>query len=338
MPLMPPNKLLLLEVLRLPVLDDLPVTHRKLVANVEARAHHRLVVQPAEQDALPVAAGVPEYAWLALYTVSDALPVWENAWRHSRYSLAPAMTPNCKIVLPGEKFRLEEINMPGDLAGQAVDAEALPEAPAGTLRLDLEGLPVGLPFLVGDDGIVWNGYWPERVLYTDASGRTWRLPRHWLTEGVSPVIEASRYKVTHESSWLESWCPPTLWDRWDINIQVVPAADEEQGAACVEVSVAPNEIPKVFWRGPSGKAWRIPHDWRRRRIKLPDFEGLLWNGLPLNIAEEFGGRIVAVNYHPGTLCCLSDGYRLRDGRGGKWPVRAADCVVVGFGDETERYA
>ena len=124
----------------------------------------------------------------------------------------------------------------------------------------------------------------------------------------------------------------------DINIQDVPAADEERGAACIEVSVAPGEIPKAFWRGPSGKAWRIPHDWRRRRIRLPDCEGLLRNGLPLDVAEEFGGRIVAVNYHPGSLCCLSDGYRVRDGKGGKWPVKAADCVVVGFGDETERFA
>ena len=41
------------------------------------------------------------------------------------------MTPTCKIVLPSERFRLEEINMPEDLAsalaGQAVDVEVLPE-------------------------------------------------------------------------------------------------------------------------------------------------------------------------------------------------------------------
>ena len=92
------------------------------------------------------------------------------------------MTSNCKIVLPSERFRLEEINMPEELAsalaGQAVDVEVHPEAQAGTLRLDLEGLPDGLPFLVADDGIAWNGYWPARVFYTDAGGRTWRLPCH----------------------------------------------------------------------------------------------------------------------------------------------------------------
>lgn len=232
--------------------------------------------------------------------------------------------------------------MPEDLAtalaGQAVAVKVLPEAPAGTLRLDLNNLPDGLPFLVGDDGIIWNGYWPARVLYTDTSGRTWRLPRHWLTEGVSPVIEASLYEVTHESSWLESWCPPTWWDLWDINIRDVLAAKGEQCAAEIKVSVAPGEIPKAFWNGPSGTAWRIPHDWRRRRIKLPGCDGLLRNGFPHYIAKEFGGRIVAVNYHPGSLCCLPDGYRVRDDRGEKWPVRAADCVVVGFGDETEKSA
>ena len=44
------------------------------------------------------------------------------------------MTSTCKIVLPSERFRLEEMNVPEDLAsalaGQAVDAEALPEAPS----------------------------------------------------------------------------------------------------------------------------------------------------------------------------------------------------------------
>ena len=224
------------------------------------------------------------------------------------------------------------------LAGQAVDVEVHSEAPAGTCRLDLDELPEGLPFVVGDDGIASNGYWPARVFYTDGAGRTWRLPRHWLTEGVSPVIEASRHGATQKSGWLEGWCPPTWWDLQDANIQEMPEADGGWGAACVEVSVTPGEVPTVFWRGSSGRQWRIPHDWRRRRIRLPALEGLLRNGMPQEIAEEFGGRIVAVNYHHGSLCCLTEAYRVHDGRGGKWPVRAADCVVVGFGDETERFA
>lgn len=96
--------------------------------------------------------------------------------------MAPPMTSNCKIILPSERFRLEEINLPkrlaSALAGQAVDVEVHPEVPAGTLRLNLDDLPDGLPFVVEDDGIAWNSDWPERVLHTDASGRTWRLPRH----------------------------------------------------------------------------------------------------------------------------------------------------------------
>jgi hypothetical protein len=225
------------------------------------------------------------------------------------------------------------------LTGQPVAIEVLPKEPPRTLRIDLDKpQAVGVSVLVDDDGTAWNDDWPSRVLYTDPEGREWRLPRHWLSDGFSPVIEASRYEVTQASGWTESWVPPTLWDLGDINIQDVPGPDGGLGAPEIEVRVAPGEIPKVFWKGPSGTMWRIPHDWRRRRIKLPGKEGLLRSGLPQDMAEEFDNRIVAVNYHPGSLCCLADGYRVRDGQGGKWPVKAVDCVVVGFGDEAERYA
>ena len=246
-----------------------------------------------------------------------------------------------QIILPSEKFRLEEINLPEELAtslaGQEVSVDVLPEEPPLTRRFDLNNLPDGVPILIDENGVAWNAYSPPRVLYTDTGGRVWRLPRHWLSGGVSPVIETSRYEVTNELCWHEIWCPPTLWDLCDINIPETALAGVH-GKIWIEVTVAPGEIPKVFWKDPSGKVWRIPHDWRRRRIKLPDCEGLLRNNLPEDIAEEFGSRIVAVNYHPGSLCCLSDGYRVRDGRGERWPVRAADCVVVGFGDETEKCA
>jgi hypothetical protein len=191
--------------------------------------------------------------------------------------------------------------------------------------------------LIDEDGVAWNDLWPARVLFMDPDGRVWRLPRHLLSGGVLPVIEASRYEVTHEASWLEILHPPTWWDLCDINISDKAASEGTRGIAKIEASVAPGEIARASWKDPSGKAWRIPHDWRRRRIRLPDCEGLLRNNLPQDIAQEFGGRIVAVNFHPGSLCCLRDGYRVRDGRGGRWPVRAADCVVVGFGDEGERY-
>jgi hypothetical protein len=246
-----------------------------------------------------------------------------------------------QINLPSERFRLEEINLPEELAtslaGREVSVEILPEEPPLTRRLDLNDLPDGLPILIDEEGVAWNAYSPPRVLYTDAGGRAWRLPRHWLSGGASPVIETSRYEVTNELCWHEIWCPPTWWDLCDINIPGSAAAAVGEGI-WIEVTVAPGEIPTVCWKDSSGKVWRIPHDWRRRRIKLPDCEGLLRNNLPQDIAEEFGGRIVAVNYHPGSLCCLSNGYRVRDGRGERWPVKAADCVVVGFGDESEKCA
>ena len=178
---------------------------------------------------------------------------------------------------------------------------------------------------------------PVWVLYTDAGGRAWRLPRHWLSGGVSPVIEASRYEATHEARWVESWYPPTSWDMCDINIPD-EAALESGDIAEIEVSLAPGEVARAYWKDKSGKAWRIPHDRRRRRIKLPGCDGLLRNLFPRYLVKEFGGRVVTVNYHPGSLCCLHDGYRVRDEGGGKWSVRKADCVVVGFGDETERFA
>ena len=110
------------------------------------------------------------------------------------------MNSTQQLTLPNEKFRLEEINMPEDLAsspGRAhVAVEVLPEEPAMTRRLDLHNPPEGLPMLIGQDGVAWNDYWPMRVLYRDPGGRVWRLPRHWVSVGVSPVVEASRYEVT----------------------------------------------------------------------------------------------------------------------------------------------
>ena len=41
--------LLILEVRRLPVLDDFVVAHRKLVSRVQTHAQQRLVVEPAEE-------------------------------------------------------------------------------------------------------------------------------------------------------------------------------------------------------------------------------------------------------------------------------------------------
>lgn len=51
----------------------------------------------------------------------------------------PAMASTQQLRLPTEKFRLEEINMPeelaSDLAGRTVAVKVLPEMPSRTLRI-----------------------------------------------------------------------------------------------------------------------------------------------------------------------------------------------------------
>ena len=100
-----------------------------------------------------------------------------------------------ELTLPSDCFRLEEINLPQEmsasLAGQTVAVDVLPEVPPMALRLNLDDAPDGLPMVIDEDGLAWNDYWAVRVLYTDSDGRVWRLPRHWLSGGVSPVIAAA---------------------------------------------------------------------------------------------------------------------------------------------------
>ena len=59
------------------------------------------------------------------------------------------MNATQQLTLPSERFRLEEINLPEDLAatlaGRIVAVEVLPEEPAMTRRLDLHNPPEGLP-------------------------------------------------------------------------------------------------------------------------------------------------------------------------------------------------
>jgi hypothetical protein len=79
------------------------------------------------------------------------------------------MAPTTRqFTLPDERFRLEEINMPEELAaalvGQSVAVEVLPEVPSRTLRIDLDNRPVGVSVLVDDDGTAWNDDWPARVI------------------------------------------------------------------------------------------------------------------------------------------------------------------------------
>ena len=74
------------------------------------------------------------------------------------------MASTLQLALPNDRFRLEEINMPEDLAsalaGQRVDVEVLPEEPPATRRIDLDDLPAGLPILIDPEGAACNDCWP----------------------------------------------------------------------------------------------------------------------------------------------------------------------------------
>ena len=131
---------------------------------------------------------------------------------------------------------------------------------------------------------------------------------------------------------------PSMWDLSDINIDLGAASAAAGKPTTIEVHAAPNQQVRGLWRDSSGRAWRIPHDWRKRRVLLPAYGLLLENNVPPDVAEEFAGKAVSVNYHPGSLCCLPDGYRFRDGQGGRWPIRAIDCLLLGYGDRNERLA
>jgi hypothetical protein len=197
----------------------------------------------------------------------------------------------------------------------------------------------GYPLLIDPDGNYWNDWRPLRVLFTDSEGREWRLPRGWLSESpVSSEAPLEGYSgVLQKTAFAETMNLPSQWDLWEINIpwEEVAVAYRTR-PAMVELCLSPGELATVSWRDANGKVWRIPYDWRKRRVKLPESEVMVSQGIPNDVAEEYAGKIVNVNYHPGTLCCLPDQYRFRDTEGCRWPVQIRDCVLVGPGDAVEQ--
>ncbi len=241
------------------------------------------------------------------------------------------------LRLPKERFRLEEINLPSglaqSLAGRTVTVQILLEEEAGTRRVEP---PYDYPIIVDKDGNCWNDWRPVRVLYTDAEGRVWNLPRRWLPEfqtNLEPFLEPSDGAL-QEASFQEVLHLPTNWDLREANIPPDEAEKAYRRArvATIEVHLSPGQPAKVFWQSPNGTVWRLPHDWRRRVIQLPDFATLVSQQVPANVANEYAGTIVSVNYHPGSLCCLPEQYRFRDRERHPWPVRIQDCLVLGYGD------
>src|ERR1017187_9529641 len=69
------------------------------------------------------------------------------------------MTSTQQLALPGEKIRLEEINMPEELAaslaGQTVAAEVFPEVPPIALRRHRNDPPDGPPILIVEGSVEW---------------------------------------------------------------------------------------------------------------------------------------------------------------------------------------
>jgi hypothetical protein len=249
------------------------------------------------------------------------------------------MAESLQMRLPDDPFLLEEVNLPDEmtrtLAGKTVTVQVFPEEEPGTRRVE----PDDYPLLIDPEGNFWNDYRPLRALYTGEDGRVWRLPRRWVPgqpASVEPAV-APGSTVSQEIAFTESFQLPTVWDLIDINIPAervsgIPGVNE------VEVRISPPDSIRVFWRDSKGTVWRLPHDWRRRRIQLPAEEVLAAQGIPAEIAAECAHRILSVNYHPGSLCCLREHYRFRDGDGHKWPVRIEDCLVLGYGSADEARA
>jgi hypothetical protein len=251
--------------------------------------------------------------------------MWEPKLTNSQNALVHS------LALPNEINYLEEVNIPRAVAesllGRTVSVEVLPEEQPATREVS----PDDVPLLIDPQGNYWNDYRPIRVLYTDEQGRVWRLRKNWLP-GLHPPIENfmnSENPAPDKRSSIEILHLPTEWDLWEINIPWETTHRFGKRQVEVEVHRTANRASTVFWADPSGSLWRIPNDWRKRRIRLPESRTLSMYGIPGSVADAYGGRIVSVNYHPGSLCCLPNQYRFRDASGNAWPVKIADCLVLG---------
>ena len=193
--------------------------------------------------------------------------------------------------------------------------------------------PDDVPLWIDPQGKYWNDYRPVRVFFDDPEGNTWRLPRRWLAGLPSP--SETLQEITHstgEIPFTEKLHLPTDWDLWEINIpwEIAYRAGGEE--SIVQVQLSSKEPDKVLWGDSAGQLWRIPHDWRRHIIQLPVADALVAEGVPTEVAESHAGKVVSVNYHPGSLCCMPEHFRFRDEEENRWPVRIQDCVLLGYGD------
>ena len=241
-----------------------------------------------------------------------------------------------RLVLPDVAYRLEEINLPAamaaSLAGKQVTVQLSPEEEAFTRRIDT---PIESSGWIDPEGSYWNDYQPLRVLFNDSTGRVWRLPRLWFTRPamVEPPIDVGA--TFREGTWNEEIHMPSEWDLQDINIGLIESRKAGGRITVIKVHAIPGKPVKVHWMDTSGKSWRIPANWRRRRVRLPSSEGLISQDIPPEFARSDAGRVVSVNYHPGSLCCLPEQYRFRDEKGNRWLVFSRDCLLLGYGNREE---
>ena len=248
------------------------------------------------------------------------------------------------ITLPSEVTELEEANLPSDLAtalsGKEVTVELVWERSRSPLR---PAEPWDEELLIDSAGKYWSEYSPLQVFFKEESGKIWRFPRRWVPGRFewfhqSAPIPDSRYHVATPQILMESIRLPTYWDLLEINIPCQLARTGPWGERRVAVRISPWKSVRVTWSAQPGAQYMIPHTWRRRRVQLPNWERLTEEGVPRDVATQYAGRVVSVNYHPGSLCCLPEHYRFRDEERNKWRVKIRDCFLIGYGDAEEHPA
>lgn len=246
------------------------------------------------------------------------------------------------IPFPRNLLQLEEVNFPPKLAatlvGQSLPVELL-SVKAPYIRC---AEPWDVEMLIDSNGKFWSDRFPLQV-FTNIQETTWRVPRHWVVDASDwlhkPAPQPdSHYVVTREHVLNESVHLPSIWDLLEINIPRELGTAAAGKPTRVLVHIDPDQPVRVTWRAPTGVQYRIPHIWRRRRVRLPGQDDLMEEGVPPDVAASYAGRVVSVNFHLGSLCCMPEHYRFRDEQGNRWPVRIDGCFLLGYGDAEEHHA
>ena len=225
------------------------------------------------------------------------------------------------------------------LTGKAQPVELLWEKAPDARRAE----PWDADMLIDREGKCWSEHYPLQVSFSDHCGKIWQLPRHWVggtfdfLQPPTPQSD-SEYRVARQHILVESLHLPSFWDLLEINIPRELAIAAVGKPTKVQIRLSPGSPVRVTWSAPTGIQYVIPHTWRRRRVQLPERDRLTEGGVPDEVAAVFAGRVVSVNYHPGSLCCLLEHYRFRDEQGNRWPVKIRDCFLVGYGDADEHPA